>query len=227
VCNGEFNHPNRQSYSEFIFPRPFHFTLLKRTAYHKNKRDNNVILQAGRWKYLKSQVPFMLIPKNKICTTKYLLYILAFVSVVFSGCKKKIVHCEDSMYEIPFGLAFVGFNAASVDTLIRVSYSPGSNFSDPVKTDTFFTLTPVLNNDTFYSAIAGNRYIECKIYLPGETDTFFIKDVKYPEPRKWDEPENCLSARATTASPYELQLNGTVMQPDWHSLQSYNIYLKK
>ncbi|MBL7712517.1 MAG: hypothetical protein JNL13_08645 [Chitinophagaceae bacterium] len=158
--------------------------------------------------------------------TGRLLYLVAFV-LVFSGCKKKTVHCADSIYEIPFSIAFVGFSPESIDTVIRLNYATGSNFSDLLKTDIFFTPSPVMNKDTFGSTLSGNKYSECKIYLSGETDTFFIKDVKYPVPREWEEAENCLSARASASTPSELKLNNITIHTADYSRVAGFIFLKK
>lgn len=150
---------------------------------------------------------------------------------VLGACKKKEVVCYDSVYEIPVYISFVGFPLESLDTVIVAEYPVGDNFTNSISIDTILSYGLTIKNDTssiLYRSsdwpYQGFNETEHKIFLSGESDTFYIKDAKYMKPRRFLAEENCGSARQHAAGPSEININGLII----NSI-SYNhcIYLKK
>ncbi len=157
--------------------------------------------------------------------------LLALLGVsTLSACKKNKVVCYDSVYQIPFYISFVGFPLESLDTIIVAKYPVGDNFTNYTSIDTILSFGLTIENDTSSilfrangSAFLGYKETEFKIVLLGVSDTFYVKEAKYMQPRRFIANENCGGARQHSVSPYEININGLII----NSI-SYNrsIYLK-
>jgi hypothetical protein len=153
------------------------------------------------------------------------MWMLLVAFFIFVGCTKgKKVRCKDLVYEIPFGIYLVGYSAETVDTMIIISYEPGSNFTGQQKRDTMYNIDTLNSSDTIRTNFSGGSYTECKFYFSGTLDTFFIKDVKYQSAREWDDKDNCLSARSVQYSANEINLNEKIIRP---IKENHAIYIKK
>lgn len=160
---------------------------------------------------------------------KGILIVLLCLSAL-GGCKKKEVVCYDSVYEIPFYISFVGFPLESLDTVIVAEYPVGDNFTNYISIDTILSYGLKIKNDTsgiLYRArdwaYQGFNETEHKIFLLGESDTFYVKDAKYMKPSRFLAKENCGSARQQTAGPSEININGLIINTIYNN---HTIYLK-
>lgn len=159
---------------------------------------------------------------------KGILMVLLCLSAL-SACKKEVV-CYDGVYEIPYDISFVGFPLESLDTVIVAEYPVGDNFTNHTSIDTILSYGLTIKNDTsgiLYKAkdlrVQGLKKREYKIFLLGESDTFYVKDAKYMKPRRFLAKENCSSGRLHTVGPYEININGLII----NSISDHTIYLKK
>ncbi len=163
---------------------------------------------------------------------KVLLVSITCLGMSLIGCKKQRYTCGFNYYYVPAYVAFSGFAAADLKTVVIGSYTAGSNFSELISGDTIDASAALFAGDTasasdnygFFQAKPGVDY---KVTLPLAGKAFRITDVRrFEEKKVWEQDEACGSgsqpARIRTCG---YKLDGADYTPFERSVNNWYLYL--
>ena len=89
------------------------------------------------------------------------------------GCKKKY-NCSYNYFYMGQGVAFGGFEASELKTVVLQQYEPGSNFKKLKSSDTIDASGAVFQNDTAYLSINNNTWYETFFYLGSDSVEYMV-----------------------------------------------------
>jgi len=171
---------------------------------------------------------------------KYWL-LISGVMIAFSACRKEQYTCMYSIdYAAPCSVAFTGFTASELDTIILERYRGGSNFADLISRDTLSFTDPVFAGDTAYAAEAEDsishkgfwslRAEDYRVLLPTAGRTYEITGARIgPSSYSWTQQEHCSPGAGTPriATLENIHVDHQPVNPVGEKANWYFIYLRK
>lgn len=146
---------------------------------------------------------------------RMLLVITAMI--ILGGCGKSYT-CSYKYFYMDEGVAFGGYSAGELGTIVVEQYALNSNFSTLLRSDTINASAAVFKGDTAYLSVDGNYYksffyikqgqdYKVKIPVAGKEYAINLKGNKTSE--TWLQKEECSTGSGSTRNiPYEITVNG-------------------
>lgn len=153
--------------------------------------------------------------------------------LALSGCNKEYT-CGFSYYYNPAYVAFKGFTANELETVIVGRYTGDGTFSNLIATDTIDASTALFESDTaygadnfgFFTVAAG---VDFKILVPQTGKEFRITDVrKFEDGYHWVQDDRCGSgSQPARIRSYGFKVDGAEYTPFERRVNNWYIFLNK
>jgi hypothetical protein len=114
------------------------------------------------------------------------ILILLISSILIAGCKQDQVECVRHFTNLPCDVAFFGFSANELDTIILRQYKAATGYIDLLENDTLFITAPQFKNGVAYSDTSSYRYkgfftltegVNYKLIFPANNKEYLISNI--------------------------------------------------
>ena len=137
------------------------------------------------------------------------------------SCKQKEQECSATKYKIPGGVAFKGFQVAELQPFFLNTYTSGSNFVQPLSSDTLYYTDIQIRGGMAYRSLDSttpvtpffeiNTSRDYEVILPVVNRTFRISKVSYgADVVRWTSIRCDDPGRTFIAAPESAEVNGAV-----------------
>jgi hypothetical protein len=117
---------------------------------------------------------------------KISFFLLSFLAI--TACKQSQTKCTRHIIELPCDVAFAGFSANELDTVVLTQYNAATGFVELLQTDTLFISAAQVKNGIAYSDTSSYRYKgfftlqnrNYKVYFPEINREYKITDITSP-----------------------------------------------
>jgi len=171
----------------------------------------------------------------KISTRIFTLMLLLSLQGV--QCAKKYTCSHSNIYQ-PVSVAFIGYTAAQLETIIIVSFAANTGLANPLSADTFHSGQVLREGDTTYNFLDTFHYhrgfikatggLDYKVILPAVAKEYIISEIREGESiSTWEQKNHCSpGAGAANIVPLHSTVSGGNYENGYAEANNYYIFLK-